>query len=370
MVKDVTPELLKKIKTTFVQNIEKNRKIKSIKKKIDLKTATHIDSHEFGIEVGKCLSRAFKKELSSDVLPDGRMYYNIAKRIMNETFQRNYQLVQENAKEVHQILNEQAHNHLLVETPINQDRLNGIIERLAGEENYDKVSWLLDEPVVNFSQSVVDDFIQKNAEFQYQAGQTPKITRIATGHKPCDWCQALAGTYRYPGVDKKVFQRHANCRCIVDYHPGDGRVQNVHSKQFLSNNIDKGLNDFRAKSLDNIVNREKGKYQEKVDKTRRKLKNHLLGQNVNGVKIKNISEHTAERVILRDLNIDEILDAINNPIKIENIKYDAQNRPSFKVIGEKTTVYINPKNGAITTMHKTSSKLVRKMKGEQNENRS
>lgn len=232
MVKDITPELLKKIKTTFVQNIEKNRKIKAIKKKIDLKTATHIDSHEFGIEVGKCLADSFKKNVSSDVLPDGRMYYNIADRVVNETFRQNYQLVHENTKEIQRILNEQANNHLLVNSPINKDRMKGIIERLSHEEDYDKIAWILNEPVVNFSQSVVDDFIEKNADFQYKVGQSPKITRIATGHKPCEWCLRLAGEYDYPTIDREVYKRHANCRCLVDYHPGDGRVQNVHSKQF------------------------------------------------------------------------------------------------------------------------------------------
>ena len=48
----------------------------------------------------------------------------------------------------------------------------------------------------------------------------------------CEWCRALAGTYSYPDVPKDVYRRHQRCRCTVDYYPGNGKIQNVHSKQW------------------------------------------------------------------------------------------------------------------------------------------
>ncbi|MDD6201372.1 MAG: hypothetical protein PUB13_00270 [Lachnospiraceae bacterium] len=48
----------------------------------------------------------------------------------------------------------------------------------------------------------------------------------------CEWCRALAGTYSYPDVPKDVYRRHQRCRCIVEYYPGNGKRQNVHSKKW------------------------------------------------------------------------------------------------------------------------------------------
>lgn len=49
----------------------------------------------------------------------------------------------------------------------------------------------------------------------------------------CEWCRNLAGSYTYPdGVPHDVYRRHQRCRCAVDYNPGNGKNQNVHSKQW------------------------------------------------------------------------------------------------------------------------------------------
>jgi len=49
------------------------------------------------------------------------------------------------------------------------------VNRLASEESFDDVKWLLDDPIVNFSQSIVDDSIRKNAEFHHKVGLSPKL---------------------------------------------------------------------------------------------------------------------------------------------------------------------------------------------------
>ena len=97
--------------------------------------------------------------------------------------------------------------------------------------SYREVKWLLDEPVKNFTQSVVDNTIKANSEFQYKAGLRPKIIRKEAGNC-CDWCKEVVGVYEYPDVPKDVWRRHRFCRCTVDYLPGDGRKQDVWSKQW------------------------------------------------------------------------------------------------------------------------------------------
>ena len=97
---------------------------------------------------------------------------------------------------------------------------------MSNAEVYDDVAWALDEPIKVFSQSIVDDSIKANAEFQYGAGLSPKIERTTSGNC-CEWCQKLADTYSYPDVPKEVYQRHDYCRCKVDYVVGKQR-KNVH----------------------------------------------------------------------------------------------------------------------------------------------
>ena len=104
-----------------------------------------------------------------------------------------------------------------------------IVNRISSEEDFESIKWLLDDPIINFSQSIVDDGIKANAEFHAKAGLQPKITRRVSGHA-CEWCSRLAGTYEYDEAPKEVYQRHERCRCTVDYNPGNGRKQDVWSK--------------------------------------------------------------------------------------------------------------------------------------------
>ncbi|MBO4861480.1 MAG: hypothetical protein J5535_01100, partial [Firmicutes bacterium] len=76
-----------------------------------------------------------------------------------------------------------------------------------------------------------------NADFHYKTGLSPKIVRTAEA-KCCDWCASLEGEYDYPLEDTEVYRRHDNCRCIVEYKPGDGRKQDVHTKQWENDERD------------------------------------------------------------------------------------------------------------------------------------
>lgn len=113
--------------------------------------------------------------------------------------------------------------------PVDSQRIDGILNRVVSAERYDDAAWVLDEPVKTFSRSAVDETLRRNVEFQGKAGLAPRIIRRAESHC-CKWCSALEGVYTYPDVPKDVYRRHANCRCSVEYDPGGGKRQNVHSK--------------------------------------------------------------------------------------------------------------------------------------------
>lgn len=230
-MKDITPDLLERIKKDFERQISSNSKISDLIGKLDKGTATYLDANEYSIEIGRTLANVLGKNISSDVLPNGKMYYNIANRIINDTLSRNHDIIADYAAKTQKALNTKAKIGLKVVKPVlNQDRIDGIVNRASSEDRFDNVKWILDEPIVNFSQSIVDDSIRENADIHYQKGLNPKIIRKESG-KCCKWCRSIAGIYAYPDVPKDVYRRHQNCRCTVDYYPGDGKVQNVHTKR-------------------------------------------------------------------------------------------------------------------------------------------
>ncbi len=235
---DITPSLLKRIQEDFQRNLNKSDVISGLYAKVRDGTATYAQANQFAIEVGELLAGAYKNNLSSAVLPDGKMYYNIAQRILNPTLKNNYDLITDVTEQVQQALNEAAGLGIKAITPeMNQDRIDGIVGRVSDADYFDDIAWILGEPIVNIAQSIVDDAIRANAEFQSAAGLQPLIVRKVAG-KCCKWCQALAGKYRYPDeVLDDVYRRHQRCRCTVDYNPRDGKVQNVHSKQWKRESI-------------------------------------------------------------------------------------------------------------------------------------
>lgn len=69
MNKDIVPELLEKIQNEFKNKTEKSKVLK--KKILALKAgkATHLDSNEFAIEIGRILSEVFIGQIKPEILP-------------------------------------------------------------------------------------------------------------------------------------------------------------------------------------------------------------------------------------------------------------------------------------------------------------
>ena len=226
---DIAPELLAAVRKEFDETCAASEKLAGLLKKVKDGTATYAEANEYALELGDILASAYMNNITAGILPDGKMYYNIAQRIIDPTMRENYNLISDVSSQVQKSLNEAAGIGIKAIKPeLNEDRIKGIVNRISSEP-FENVKWLLDEPVKNFSQSIVDDSIKVNSEFQGKAGLSPKIVRKLAGGC-CEWCSNLAGTYTYPDVPKDVYHRHQRCRCTVDYYPGSGKVQNVHTK--------------------------------------------------------------------------------------------------------------------------------------------
>lgn len=224
---DIAPELLEKLRKSFSEKFNNNKKISKILSTIREGNPTYSEVNELSIVVGDILAEVFLENLSQDILPDGRMYYNIAKRTIEPMMINNYNIVSDNAVMVQEILNKQAGMRIKAQVPdLNQSRIDGIIDRLDEAEFFDDIKWILDEPIKNFTQAVVDDAIEKNAEFHEGLGLIPSVTRIVR-NDCCDWCREVAGTYYYPNIPDDVYRRHRFCRCTVEYDPGDGKKKRI-----------------------------------------------------------------------------------------------------------------------------------------------
>ena len=217
MSSDVAIDLIKDVNTAFRNNCIKDKKLVKLMDKLNDGTATYKDAYSYATSIGNARAKAFKNQITSNSLPDGKMYYNIASRLLENTLGEDYNLVSEYAQSVQELMNaENGISLKALQADKNKDRIKGFIDRISSEDNYDDIAWILDEPVKVHALSVVDDTVKKNSEFQSRAGLGVKVIRIAEANC-CKWCSDLAGTYTYPGVPGEVFARHDNCRCIVEY---------------------------------------------------------------------------------------------------------------------------------------------------------
>lgn len=258
---DIAPELLKRLQESFSESFNGSEKIKELYKKVRDGTGTYVEANEFAIEVGNILAEVFEENITSDMLPDGKMYYNIAGRIISPMMKNNYELVAEFSNQVQEGLNRLSKIGIKsIKAELKKDKIKGIVDKVANAEKYEDVKWVLKEPIKTFSQSIVDDAIKANAEFHAGAGMRPKIIRKVAGNC-CDWCKNIAGEYLYPNVPQDVYRRHNRCKCTVDYHPGDGKVQNVHSKVWRtdeeSGKIEKRKSIGEKKQIETPAQREK-----------------------------------------------------------------------------------------------------------------
>ena len=230
---DIVPALLESIQREFNLLLNKNKKLREIEKKIADGKATYKQAYEYSKEVGTILADVFSEHITSEQLPDGKMYYNIAERILNPTLSNNHNIVVQISVDIQEQLNKSVGINLKgIKPKLNQHRIDSLIDRIEKEEIFDDVAWILQEPIINFTQSVVDDTIKANVDFQGESGLYPKIIRTANYADACDWCKQMEGTYKYPNVPDGVYGRHDRCRCTVEYDPGDARRQNVWTKEW------------------------------------------------------------------------------------------------------------------------------------------
>ena len=232
MPDDVAPALLEEIRRDFAKNLGGRKRATELLQLIRGGSATYVDAGAYAQEVGSALSEAFRANISSAALPEGKMYRNIAERVVQPMLQEDHRIIAEAAKDVQKSLNEAAGLGLAPqEVPLNKSRVDGILNRLTYANKFDDIAWILGEPIINFSQSIIDESIKRNVDFQGRSGLQPRVVRRVKANC-CEWCENLDGSYTYPSVPDDVYRRHERCRCTVEYMPSSGRRQDVWTKEW------------------------------------------------------------------------------------------------------------------------------------------
>lgn len=244
-----TNSILENILEQYSAGMAGSRRAEAISKRIEQGTATYAQAEEMARECSRQLNSAFRKNLP-DALNNNFLYREIADVVVRKPIKQSAADVADSASMIQALLNEQAEigmNPIIPE--LNEDQVEGIITGICNEP-YSTNQDDFFAQIENLFEGYVDDFVQDNAEFQYDAGLSPTIERIAVG-KCCKWCDNLTGVYPYERVrnaGNDVFRRHKNCHCQVIYNPGDGskRRQNVHNRRWTDGNREERIANAEA----------------------------------------------------------------------------------------------------------------------------
>lgn len=230
-MEDIVPELYKKIKSKFGGLISSDEEIQAILNgDID---GTFAELYQMSKRIGKYAATSLVDSYADGSLPDETLYWNILERTIEPIMKDVHNLDNELAFSVQKKIDEKDNIGIKPQkTDYPKERVDNVMNKIAtistdGKTDLKKTSQILNRSLVNISNSVVDDFIKVNAEFRYNSGMSAKIIRTSSGHC-CEWCDKIAGIYKYPDVPKDVYRRHDNCECLVEYVSGKDR-NTVHS---------------------------------------------------------------------------------------------------------------------------------------------
>lgn len=226
---DIVPGLLDVLQKDFKTQYNKSKRIDSL---LRVKNKSIMNAYSYAREVGNIQAKVYKNNISSAILPDGKMYYNIANGIIPPTLENDYGLITDYYREAQFYANKKAGISLKAQiAALNLDRVNGFVDVVSSADNFDDTAKVLDKAVQAFAMSIADDCINKNAKFLADAGVEVMLTRSLHGEDNCEFCQALAGQYKRP-FPSEMFARHVGCVCTIDF---EGKKMRTSGNAFVRN---------------------------------------------------------------------------------------------------------------------------------------
>ena len=223
---DIGAELYEQIRAEFERLLaERNTSLPADDRRVSM-----VLGNKYAKTVGECLAQAIGKYITPETLPNGKLYYNIAEKILDPTLRENHRLVNDYCTEIQERLNDRQNIHITPQrAKYPEDRAHSLINAASHAEEWQETERILDDSVRAFTDKCYADNVKANADLRSKAGLRVEIVREG-GSDCCPWCADLSGRYLYPSeVPKDVYRRHDNCTCSVTYVNGRDR-QNVWTK--------------------------------------------------------------------------------------------------------------------------------------------
>lgn len=216
--------------------VASDKKLKRIRARLRDGTS-YFDANDYAVRLGELLSKALNEST------DGLAFLSeeVAQELLEPLLSQDHDLIGVAISQIQKNMNTANGVGLNPMIPeVNTNRIEGLVKKVASGD-LEQTRWVLGEPIVNYSMSVVDEGIQKNAEATTKIGLKAYIIReaessgtkaVKRGNKtyryivPCRWCADLAGKYDYEDVKGKgndVYRKHEGCRCHITYVQGTRR---------------------------------------------------------------------------------------------------------------------------------------------------
>lgn len=264
-MEDVAPKLYAQIRKIFDAAVDADPRLRRVENRIRDGTATQKDVLLYSQRLGKHASDACKAVLVAENLPDGKLYYNIGERTVKKLIQENEASILAVASKQNAAMNANAGIGLKAKKP-KRDRAESLVSAMCNDEvDAEGVLRLLGDPMITVHATVVDDFIQENAEVAAKAGIEVEIIReydgvgLHGGKDACEFCLSREGRWSYgEAYDNGVFERHTGCGCTVTYVYGSFS-QDVWSKASWQTGDDEARKEAIKNKQDELLRNTKRK---------------------------------------------------------------------------------------------------------------
>lgn len=223
MAVDVVEELFPLIRDAFDRARRRDDELRRLRKLAET-SGKYKDAHDYALLVSKHCAQAILQYIKEDALPNGRLYYNIAQRIITPMLRSTYNMSIAACRDVQRVFNEQLEMQLQpLVAEFEQDRVDGISLVASRKDTLDEALVVVESDIENYALHVVDETMHRNARFLAESGVAVIVERTAKANA-CDWCRSQAGVYNYADVrdGSDVWRRHGGCQCILEMYGDRG----------------------------------------------------------------------------------------------------------------------------------------------------
>lgn len=243
---DLGTEILADVEKTFARKLLTDKKLKKLANRVRDGTDYAV-ANDYAVRAGELLSEA----LNDSTKTLSFISSEVADEVLRPLLTNQHDIVAEVTNQIQANFNQAQNIGLAVQTPaLDTNRIAGFVEKVSSYQTMDEARWMLKEPIINYSQAIVDQSVRDNAKviskttnrnaYIIRKAEASGVRTIKRGNRtvkytvPCKWCQNLEGKYRYGDEPEDVYRRHEACRCTVTFVT-EAKKQDVWTKKEWTN---------------------------------------------------------------------------------------------------------------------------------------